>query len=333
MSERLEGAGGKFSPLVMPLPLLVSILGIAFCAWSALGNVMTLCATAGCELNHDSSLWGISLWWYGAFAFCILTILSLSGKPWLGTFAAGFCVFLDLFLVALMLVTSPCTSCLVVGLIFVLAYVAFRHSGKGLDPLPRSKLVTLWVILLIANVGVVMRDLPGTWTMAGAKDPTLSIYFSPTCPECITAVELFAKNKNAAFHPVAKLDGDFEYISNMLIAMKNGDDIVTALGKAKTPQTNSLGFFETLSLRFWLLRNKAEILISGSNYVPFIESIGLPAALKEPKPKKKPAPKPYEEPMETLESMDPINLNDDATLPIDTGETEACGGEEEKPCS
>ena len=46
--------------------LCLALLGAAFCAWSALGNEVNLCVTAGCSLYQDTTLAGISLWWLGA---------------------------------------------------------------------------------------------------------------------------------------------------------------------------------------------------------------------------------------------------------------------------
>ncbi len=346
MTGRLEGiSGGKFSPLIMPGPLLISILGVAFCAWSALGNSLDFCITAGCELNSDTALWGISLWWYGAVAFCILTILALSGRPWLGVCAAGFCVILDLFLIILMLTTSPCVSCLIVGLLFVLNYMAFRYAGKGLNPLPRSILIAVWMVFFIANVGIIIRDSFGTWAVYGAEKPSISVFFSPSCPHCLTAVQALVSNKDAAFYPIDEKDGDFDAIARMLHNIARGDNILVAMEKAKKASENPLGFFDNAYLYFRLTRNKAEVIMSGSNVVPFIEYQGLPAALippkEKPKPKSPPPPKVETEPMETLESMDPIHQqnttpnvegNTDATLPIDTGIAGSCGGEAEKPC-
>ncbi len=346
MTGRLEGiSGNKFSPLVMIWPLLVSLLGVAFCAWNALGNNVDICISVGCELSENMTLGGISLWWYGTVAFCILVVVSLSGRPWLGVATSGFCVILDLLLLILMITTAPCISCLGVGLLFILVYIAFRHSGKGLDPIPRSALVLVWLVFFIANVGVVLHEFPSTWAIYGSKKPQISVYFSPSCPSCRTAVEVLANNKDVAFYPIMEKEEDFDSIASMLGFITKGENIVSALEKSKKDKTNNLGFFENIYVYFYLMRNQAKVLMSGSAVIPFIEYHGLPKALVPPKPTPKPAPVPVAppiappvvevEPMETLETMDPINMQNssmDADLPIDTGIAGSCGGEQEEPC-
>ncbi len=381
MTGRLEGiSGNKFTPLIMIWPLFISVLGLALCAWSALGNIMDFCITSGCELNQDMTLGGISLWWYGAVAFCILTIVSLSGRPWLGVAAAGFCVILDIVLLLLMLVTSPCISCLVVGLLFLLTYIAFRHTGRRLEAPSRSILVTIWMIIFIANSGVILRDSLGTWSIYGAKNPLISVYFSPSCPSCQVAVNVLVSNKDAAFYPILEKEEDFVAIAHIVNSVNKGESLAKALEQAKNIQNHNLGFFEALHLHFYLLRNKAKVLLSGSDVVPFIEYKGLPASLnvapassnsaeqkKINKPKQiqqtpsipmkqeisTPLASPDSttslpsqgdvssantyEPMETLESMDPINIQPnanalDAELPIDTGIAGSCGGATQEPC-
>ncbi len=352
MTGRLEGiSGNNFSPLVMVWPLLLSVLGVAFCAWNALGNNVDICVSAGCELSDSMTLGGVSLWWYGAVGFCILVVASLSGRPWLGVAAAGLCVILDIFLLALMLTTVPCLSCLVVGLVFVLVYVAFRHAGKGLDPIPRSILVLVWLAFFIANVGVIVQTLPSSWAIYGAKDPKISVYFSPSCPACRTAVTALSSNKDVAFYPVMEKKEDFDSITSMLSNIQKGDNIVTALEKADKDKNNGLGFFENIYVHFYLMRNQSKVLMSGSSVIPFIEYHGLPKALVPAPPKPVPPPPPPVptpapvvvppvvdvEPMETIESMDPLNIQPsvqgmDADLPIDTGIAGSCGGEEQEPC-
>ncbi len=337
MTGKLQGI--RSSPLVMPLPLLVSIFGIAFCSYYALGNSMDICITAGCEINEAVSLWGLSVWWFGTFAFCVFTILSLSGRPLLGVIASGLCVFIDIWLLILMLTTSTCISCLVVGGIFVLAFMAFRQANRRLDPLSHSILVTIWLVFFIANLGAAVQNSLGTWAITGEKNSKIDVYFSPSCTHCSTAIKALKDHKDAAFFPVMEKESDFDAIANMLSYMMAGDDILIALQKAQTPQVNTLSFFENAYLYFQLSRNKAKVLMSESPVVPLIEYKGLPAALANSQAKQlnsieTPATVDgNKEPMETLETMDPINFqNNNDTLPIDVGIAGSCGGVQEQPC-
>ena len=57
----------------------VSLLATVFCVWSALGNDVNICVTAGCALYQDFSLGGFSLWWVGVAVFALLAALALLG--------------------------------------------------------------------------------------------------------------------------------------------------------------------------------------------------------------------------------------------------------------
>ncbi len=101
--------------------LCLALLGAAFCAWSALGNEVNLCVTAGCSLYQDTALAGISLWWLGAGAFAVLSFLALLGLAHWGRILAALTLAGDVALLLVMALTAPCVSCLIVAIFFALS--------------------------------------------------------------------------------------------------------------------------------------------------------------------------------------------------------------------
>ena len=49
----------------LPGLLCLAVLASAFWIWSALGNEVNICVTSGCVLFQDTSVAGVSLWWFG----------------------------------------------------------------------------------------------------------------------------------------------------------------------------------------------------------------------------------------------------------------------------
>ncbi len=269
------------APLIMLWPLLASLAGLAFCAWSAYGNAFQICLSAGCEISKEMAIGGISLWWFGCAAFATLIILSFSGRPALGVVLAGMFLVADVGLLLLMLMTASCISCLIVAIFFALAYTAFRHAGKGYDPVSRSWLVLVWSLFLIANLGGVLRETMTPWAIVGPEEPSINVYFSPTCPSCLDAITTLAPNPTAAFFPVLKKDSEFALVAHMADALAEGKNIHEALLHAQSSHEAlpKQGFFSSMLLRLRLLFNQAYLSRNGISAVPVIEYEGLPAFL------------------------------------------------------
>ncbi len=268
------------APLIMLWPLLASLAGLAFCAWSAYGNAFQICLSAGCEISKDMAIGGISLWWFGCAAFATLIILSFSGRPMLGVVVAGLFLVADVGLLLLMLMTASCISCLIVALFFALAFTAFRHAGKGYDTIGRSWLVFIWALFLVANLGGVLRETMTPWAMSGPQEPQVNVYFSPTCPSCLQALSSMAPNPTAAFYPVLKKPSEFNLVAHMADAVSEGKNIHEALLYAQSVQEEpKQGLFSSLLLRLRLLFNQAYLARNGISVVPVIEYKGLPAFL------------------------------------------------------
>ncbi len=283
------------APLIMPLPLLCALLGLTFCTWYAWGNSIELCLTAGCEVSSDMTIGGVSLWWYGCTAFALLTIASFSGRPGLGVFVAGMCLLGDIILLLIMLSTAPCSSCLVVALLFALTFLSFRHADTSQGKKSRSYLWYFWLLLFIINAGAVVRDSFEPWAIKTPTngESTINIYFSPSCPSCADAIKAFQENPQVAYYPVTENGNDALLIAHIIDSTQKGKTLVQALEEVRsTPPTGQspLNIFTEIQLQFNLMKNKGHVLASGSAVIPFIEYKGLPAFLVPKKPSPKPAP-------------------------------------------
>ena len=69
----------KQSREILTGSLCVTLLAAAFCVWSAFGNDVNFCVTAGCSLYQDFTVGGVSLWWLGTGTFALLALLALLG--------------------------------------------------------------------------------------------------------------------------------------------------------------------------------------------------------------------------------------------------------------
>lgn len=266
--------------------LLLALLAAAFCVWSALGNEVNLCVTAGCSLYQDSTVAGISLWWIGAGVFAVLCFLALLGAAHWGRTLAALALLGDVGLLLVMALTAPCISCLVVAVFFVLTYMSFRQaatarnrSGKA----GRSLLVLVWGLLFIINLGAVARSQATVWPITDNHDSaTVRMFFSPSCSSCREGVAILSGHVDVAFYPLAENDTDVYRVAQMIRLLDQGDSMAEAMTRSQDATApGGLGSWspDMIWLRFRMLRNKAHVFVSGAQTVPFFEYHGLPSML------------------------------------------------------
>ena len=305
----------------MPVAFLLSLLGAGFTSWSAWGNAIDLCFTAGCTIYQDAAIAGVSMWWIGTGAFGLLALLAIAGRPGLALFAAAVTLFLDCLLLLLLTATSPCVACLIAGIFFALIYAAFRNTAAAIKrPPSRSWLLLVWSFLLIANLLNVVRSEMGTWAMKEAADPAMKFYFSPSCSACQDGIRALSGRTDVSFYAVSKSEQDILLIAAMKRATQQGASMAEALRRAPeapAPTGPSLYALDMLLLRFALLRNMSHALKAGGGVLPLVEYLGLPQdnVFKAPRadPKTPPLPRAF-----------------DATLPIENETSAQCGGN--SPC-
>ncbi len=260
-------------------PMLPSFLGMLFCLWSARGNDVNFCATAGCSLYQDATVAGLSLWWYGAGGFALLALLALAAPKKLGQFVSACALLADTALLMLLAATAPCVNCLAVGALFALTYRSFRR----LSPEKSSRislLLSLWLIFFTINLWAVVKSAMGPWPVYGdPKEATIHIYFSPSCPHCRDVVSFYSGNLQAVFYPVTDKAGDIGKILTMQKAIHDGSNIEKALSLTsdKTSAQETWSPSDSLLTSFRCLLNKAHIFLAGSSGIPFIEYRGMPS--------------------------------------------------------
>lgn len=279
----------KHTRPVLLAPFLIGLLAVAFCVWSAFGNDVDLCISAGCSLYQDFSVGGLSLWWIGSAAFSLLACLALLGFRAAGRFCASLFLLCDIGLLLLLALTAPCISCLIAAIFFVALFLAFRSSETG--QIRREKaysqshaLAWIWLLLFTVNVGTVVRSQFGIWPILGEGEASATkMFFSPSCSYCREGINRLSGNVDVAFYPLAENHADISRIEKMQEMLDQGMNIAEAVGAVQTVEYEENWKFmlspRGLLLRFRLLRNKSHVLSAGTQAVPFFEHRGLPAFL------------------------------------------------------
>lgn len=309
--------------------LAAALLGMLFCIWTALGNEVAFCVTAGCSLYQDLVIGGLSMWWIGTAAFGVLACLALLGAVPAGHFLAGLALLGDVFLLLLMALTSPCVSCLVVACFFALTYWLFDRARHRDDRRPqgRSFLLCVWLVLFVVNAGQVVRTQGEVWSISeNPGQATVRMFFSPSCSACREGIDILSGSVDVAFCPVAENDADVVRVERMLLLLEQGKTLKEAVAACRDVEEPGPWAFlhpGQWGLRLRLQRNRAHIFNAGSRTVPFFEYHGLPAMLK--KQARSSAPARAREPVIEFSPAGGQTFPD-ATLPLDPQVAGQCGG-------
>jgi len=283
------------------LPLLTSLTGLAFCLWVFLSGGKELCLTNGCSLFQDFSLAGVSLWCAGTVLFALLAALCLLSFVRVAAFLAGDALAADILLMAVMAVTSPCVNCLVVGLLIALTFIALIRSLAPEQRACRSPLLMAWGLFFVIAAGGVLREVPELWSPLPHKEqPSVQVFFSPSCRACQTLTAQAHRMPDAAWFPVAENSRDIWLIHAMTKHLEQGLPLRQAVEKAQAdlpgladvPDLMTLPEYrfgllkpDMLLLQFRLWKNRAHVFSAGSDRLPFVEFRGLPSFLRgEPSP-------------------------------------------------
>lgn len=230
------------------------------------------------------------MWWIGTSAFVLLACLSLLGLAKAGKAFATVFLFCDICLLLLLALTAPCVSCLITAVFFVVDFMAFVRSdtaqARKKTERPRSSILAwIWLLLFAVNAGAVVRSHFGIWPILGEGElATTRMFFSPSCVYCTEGINALSGNVEVAFYPLSENSGDIFKIYKMQEFLDEGMSIAEALGRVQSAENASWHFQlnpSALLLHFRLLRNKAHVLASGSQAVPYFEHRGLPAYLQK----------------------------------------------------
>lgn len=263
----------------MPVAFLLSLLGAAFTTWSAWGNAIDLCFTAGCTIYQDTTIAGVSVWWIGTGGFGLLGLTAIVGRPALALFVSAMALFLDCFLLLLLALTAPCVACMIAGLFLAMIYAVIRNAAHVKPPPSRSWLLLFWMFLLVANLFNVARSELGIWAIKEAVAPNMRFYFSPGCSACQEGIRALSDRADVSFYPIAKNEQEVLIIAAMKQSIQQGASMADALKRApEAPTSTPANFYkpDMLLLRFALLRNASHALNVGGGALPLIENLGLP---------------------------------------------------------
>lgn len=268
--------------------LVFSVIGFIYSLVMSLGvGADALCITSGCAVVQDFRVFGISPWWASAFMFALLGALCflrmrLAARLVAAAFLAGDCVFL-----ILMFFVAPCVTCLIGGFIIFCAWLALRHDRAHFAAARRvmsGALSLIWLALFLLNAGFALNEALPSWELGGddAADKKISVFFSPSCPACREAVNIFSGR--AAFYPVAENERDYGLIADMEARMAGGMSLRDALeavlaeqeaGGYKAP---AMTLLQSMGNKIKIMRNQAAVLRHGYGSLPVLVFEGLPAA-------------------------------------------------------
>lgn len=186
-----------FSRPLRPFPLLLALLGAAFCAFILLGGA-ELCSTSGCSLHQELTVFGYSLWWYGLGFFVLAALLVLVRQIRLASWLVGLGLAGDLALLAWMAATLPCANCLIVAFFIFATFVALTkpQPAPGCEPAtpqeadpvlgaPAAKgftrrpawanlLIAAWLILASPGFFGLLHEVAGPWDVHEVGQRTMA---------------------------------------------------------------------------------------------------------------------------------------------------------------
>ncbi|MBQ4133485.1 MAG: hypothetical protein IJD04_07130 [Desulfovibrionaceae bacterium] len=268
----------------MVAPIIVSVLGVAYCLFVYLGIGESVCVTAGCSLYKSFGIYGISLWIFGIVAFVLLTLLMAAGAYSLSRLFAGICLAGDCALLLLMAATSPCLSCLGVAVLFAVVYLMLRLADTN-EQRGNSSLIFVWSLLFVSNLVLSVRELLPPEPVCGSRQAPVHIYFSPSCENCLDAMEQFQFGEGqVAYFAISRNDDDLRMLIALNERLAQGEKMPAALKAVKA--SSSLPEYslsrDNLLLQWRLLRNKAVVIERSGGTVPYITINGVPGGGVQP---------------------------------------------------
>lgn len=278
----LNSSRYKSTPPLMAL--FCALLGLAWCGYVAFPTSLTEpCLTSGCAVTKNFAIAGISLWWIGGGCFFIISFLCLRNMRFLAWHFSRLVLFFDALFLLLMLVTGPCFDCLVVAFFFAVTNYLLRPTPETWflkeTEIPRFVLLPIWLGLFVANSILAINETTPALTMTTeTSNPSVRVYFAPSCPACRDAVMTFGEQ--AELFPVLESDSDFGVIYRMQELLVQGATPQKALSEAMDSPASleNIPLSKKFFLAIGLLRNKANLFKHGFTSLPLIEVNGMPKA-------------------------------------------------------
>lgn len=266
------------------LSVCISLIGAVYCAAQVAPLPVSVpCPGNGCALFQDFTVFGISLWWVGVAYFTVMALLCLRRAHGLAGLASAAALVADAVLLAIMLATASCISCLGAGLLIALLYLVLRRHGRTKTSIPGpSYLLFAWGGLFFAALLFAGTESLGPWQLTNPQNADRRVYFAPSCPACRDAITVFAGS--AVFIPVAENADDHAAIYGMQKALAEGKTMVQALDVVMKAQREGTiakpPVLASFALQVKLARNKAEVMRLGFTQLPLIMINGMPQSLR-----------------------------------------------------
>lgn len=263
--------------LTLPTATCLAGSGMLFCLAAMAGLTATGCVTSGCSIYAGYRLMGVSIYGWGALAFCLLALVTfrpLAAKwperlPYAVVLSA---LVADSLFLAYQALFWPCLNCLVVaGLIGGIGALSVRQQDYRTGTFKAA--LGLWLILFsIVSFSAGREVLLKPWAMTGPAQPQATVYFSPTCPACVDMIENLLASSDfdkVAFVPIAKSEEDRKRIE--AAQGREGEAAIRALLEPASESER------TFRVAFGLWRNKALMAAKGIDSVPVVVASRLPA--------------------------------------------------------
>jgi len=271
----------KSGGMARRLAVIFSVAGAVFCALAALGFAERICVSSGCDLYHEWTVLGLSLWWWGAGGFALMAAMALA-SPAAALVLAGAALVADTALLCAMALLAPCGNCLIAGVGFFAAWLCLRRAVGACGGV-WALLPLLWLAALSPNLLALATD-DGGWAVYGDATARTRVYFSTSCPHCRHALfDLSAAiPQDVAFIPVSEASGDVERIIALHKALEAGQPFREAFVQAVRPDFEPVerGLWEYWGYRLRVARNHAAFRHLGGRSVPLIVMTGWGALAK-----------------------------------------------------
>ncbi|MGE4298101.1 MAG: hypothetical protein AB7E47_08745 [Desulfovibrionaceae bacterium] len=261
------------------LAIVLSLCGIGFCVSAALGMADNVCVTNGCALLKGSSLFGVSLWWWGVAAYSLIGAACLLGAPALACLLAVAMLAGDCFFLAWMAFVAPCLNCLVVAVLFLLLTLVLMPPASSRMGIRRvgSLVIAVWFFMLAPNLFGMAYEAAGPWPVLGAPDAAVRVYFSPGCPVCRTTVTEFLSGSldNVAFYPVLETEDDVSRIHRLASDLEAGIPARQAFAACFDPDADTqASFVQSFPVRLRTMVNALALIRAGATRIPVVLTSG-----------------------------------------------------------
>lgn len=273
----------------LPVSFAISVIGLCFSVYQILSMLFfEQTCTDSCSIFANFTIMGVSLWWFSAFFFMLILILSLFGFAYLIRLLTAIALTVDICLLFVMLNTSLCVLCICAGILVACSYYAVRYENRRpLEPYPKTVLLNLWCILFVLLLGSSINANQQGISFAKVENPSTNIFFSPSCPACKKILMAEAENKNIAWFPVEENENDIWRIMFMQERINAGDTVYQALVKAeeKKPE-EKIELMDMLRWKYFVVQYKVwkntAIVRRRTSVVPYIEVFGVPKEYDKP---------------------------------------------------